>query len=74
MCNDERATVGAWDQFEANAKLFGVQTTYQEEFYTTPLDRDSQFYHQRHKEAKRIAGEIKTVHYPLPFIVLCLIN
>ena len=28
---------GHWDQFEANARLYGVQTTFDEELYTTKL-------------------------------------
>ncbi|CUE79252.1 Hypothetical protein, putative, partial [Bodo saltans] len=30
---------GKWDQFETNAKKFGVKTTYKEEMYTTTLDK-----------------------------------
>lgn len=42
-----------------NEKLFGVQTTYQEELYTTALDRSSDFYKQRERAAARIADEIE---------------
>ena len=28
-----------WNQFETNARLFGVKTTYDENLYTTKLDR-----------------------------------
>jgi len=48
-----------WDQFEVNKKLFGVHTTYSEEFYTTPLDRDSRFYKEKQHEVERIASEIE---------------
>jgi hypothetical protein len=30
---------GSWDQFEANKRAFGVETSYKEDLYTTSLDR-----------------------------------
>ena len=42
----------------ANEKLFGVKTTFHEDFYTTHLDKDSQFYREHQHEAQRIAIEI----------------
>ncbi|XP_071715861.1 polyadenylate-binding protein-interacting protein 3-like [Rutidosis leptorrhynchoides] len=47
-----------WDQFEANATLFGVQSTFNEELYTTKLVRGPQMI-EREKEALRIAREIE---------------
>ncbi len=46
-----------WDQFEANKALFGVETTFDEELYTTKLVRGPQL-REREREAHRIALEI----------------
>ncbi|PPR96206.1 hypothetical protein GOBAR_AA24463 [Gossypium barbadense] len=47
-----------WDQFETNQKLFGVKSTFNEELYTTKLERGP---HMREfeREAMRIAREIE---------------
>ena len=47
-----------WDQFEANETLFGVKSTFDEELYTTKLERGP---HTREleREALRIAKEIE---------------
>ncbi|XP_039070369.1 polyadenylate-binding protein-interacting protein 3-like isoform X1 [Hibiscus syriacus] len=47
-----------WDQFETNQKLFGVQSTFKEELYTTKLERGPQM-RELEKEAMRIAREIE---------------
>ena len=47
-----------WDQFETNARLFGTKTSYQEEIYTTKLNRGGADYKKREKEADRMASEI----------------
>lgn len=47
-----------WDQFEANANLFGVQSTFNEELYTTKLDRGPQM-RELEREALRLAREIE---------------
>ncbi|GMI72369.1 CTC-interacting domain 4 [Hibiscus trionum] len=47
-----------WDQFETNQKLFGVQSTFDEELYTTKLERGPQM-RELEKEAMRIAREIE---------------
>ncbi|KAK1416909.1 hypothetical protein QVD17_26028 [Tagetes erecta] len=47
-----------WDQFEANATLFGVKSTFNEELYTTKLDRGPQM-RELEKEALRLAREIE---------------
>ncbi|CAI5993618.1 unnamed protein product, partial [Closterium sp. NIES-65] len=48
---------GAWDQFEANRKLFGVETSFDEAIYTTPLVRPSR---ELQAHAERIAREIES--------------
>ncbi|MCO5582504.1 hypothetical protein L7F22_036401 [Adiantum nelumboides] len=47
-----------WDQFEINKTLFGVESTFDEELYTTKLNRGPQS-RDREKEAWRIAREIE---------------
>nr|XP_018261305.1 uncharacterized protein I303_05742 [Kwoniella dejecticola CBS 10117]OBR83463.1 hypothetical protein I303_05742 [Kwoniella dejecticola CBS 10117] len=47
-----------WDQFETNERLFGAKTDYQEELYTTKLNKNGVDYKKREKEADRLAGEI----------------
>lgn len=52
---------GKWDQFAANEKLFGVSTDYNEEMYTTKLDRSTSDYRERERKAQQIAAEIEGV-------------
>ncbi|KAL7423444.1 Farnesyl pyrophosphate synthetase [Cryptotrichosporon argae] len=47
-----------WDQFETNERLFGAKTDYEDELYTTKLDRSAPDYRRREREADRLAGEI----------------
>ncbi|PFH52983.1 hypothetical protein AMATHDRAFT_1711 [Amanita thiersii Skay4041] len=60
--NDE--TFGAassntsWDQFAVNEKLFGVRTNFDEDLYTTKLDRSGADFKERERKAQRIANEI----------------
>lgn len=49
---------GAWDQFAANEKLFGLKTDFNEEIYTTKLDRAAPHIKAKEAEADRIAREI----------------
>lgn len=50
-----------WDQFETNARLFGTKTSYQEEIYTTKLDRSGSDFKKREKVAEKLASEIVNV-------------
>ncbi|XP_027335060.1 polyadenylate-binding protein-interacting protein 3-like [Abrus precatorius] len=47
-----------WDQFETNEMLFGVKSTFNEELYTTKLEKGPQM-RELEKEALRIAREIE---------------
>lgn len=49
-----------WDQFEANERLYGVKTDYDENMYTTSIDRSHPTYKQRAAAADRKAREIET--------------
>ncbi|KAF8896389.1 hypothetical protein BD779DRAFT_1495640 [Infundibulicybe gibba] len=48
----------SWDQFDANEKLFGVKTNFDENLYTTKLDRSAPDFKERERKAQRIANEI----------------
>lgn len=47
-----------WDQFAANEMLFGVKSEFDEDFYTTKVDKSHPSYKKREAEATRIAKEI----------------
>lgn len=49
----------AWDQFAANEEKFGLKSDYNEEIYTTRLDRSSAQYRQSEARAARLAREIE---------------
>ena len=48
-----------WDQFAINERMYGVSSTYDENIYTTQIDRSDPRYKQREAEAARIAREIE---------------
>jgi PAB1-binding protein PBP1 len=48
----------SWDQFETNATLFGVKSTFNEEIYTTKLERGPHM-SELEKHASRVAREIE---------------
>ncbi|CEP15405.1 hypothetical protein [Parasitella parasitica] len=50
---------GSWDQFAANEKLFGLKTDFDEEIYTTVLNRSAPGYKDREKHAIKVANEIQ---------------
>lgn len=52
-------TSGEWDQFKANEQLFGLKTDYDENYYTTTIDRSNPSYREREARAQRIAREIE---------------
>ena len=52
-------STGTWDQFEANERLYGVKTDYDEGIYTTTIDRSNPLYEQRLANAEKIAREIE---------------
>ncbi|ODH38195.1 hypothetical protein ACO22_02526 [Paracoccidioides brasiliensis] len=49
-----------WDQFEVNERLFGATTSYDENLYTTRIDRSDPSYKRKEAEAARIAREIES--------------
>lgn len=50
---------GKWDQFQRNQELYGVQSTYDQEHYTTKLDPNA-IPQEKRDEADRIAKEIES--------------
>ncbi|KAI9265198.1 hypothetical protein BDA99DRAFT_508021 [Phascolomyces articulosus] len=50
---------GSWDQFAANEKLFGLKTDFDEEIYTTRLDRSAPDFKDRERLAIEKANEIQ---------------
>lgn len=48
-----------WDQFAENERLFGMKTDYDENIYTTTIDKNHPQYKQRLAEADRKAREIE---------------
>lgn len=54
-----KGNIGGWDQFKANSELFNVNATFDENLYTTELDK-SQIDSRKIAEAERIAREIET--------------
>lgn len=55
------AAGGSWDQFAANERLFGVKTHFDEDEYTTRLDRSAKDYKERERRAEQLAAEITGV-------------
>ncbi|KAH7884723.1 hypothetical protein F5I97DRAFT_1491510 [Phlebopus sp. FC_14] len=51
-------TNSSWDQFAANEQMFGVTTSFDEELYTTRLDRSAADFKEKERKAQRIASEI----------------
>ncbi|GAA5845956.1 hypothetical protein JCM11251_002950 [Rhodosporidiobolus azoricus] len=55
----ESSTNGrGWDQFAANEQRFGLKTDYEDEIYTTRLDRSGKDFKQREARAAQLEREI----------------
>ncbi|KAF2004854.1 hypothetical protein P154DRAFT_425781 [Amniculicola lignicola CBS 123094] len=59
MSLESSGRTGEWDQFAANEQKFGVQSSYDESYYTTTIDRSNPEYAARAARAERIAREIE---------------
>lgn len=55
----DSAGSAGWDQFEANNRLFGTNSTFDEHLYTTRIDRSAPSYRERERQAAKIAKEIE---------------
>lgn len=47
-----------WDQFAENEKRFGTRSDFDEELYTTRLDRSGKDFREKERRAERLANEI----------------
>ncbi|KAI5309827.1 hypothetical protein KEM55_002319, partial [Ascosphaera atra] len=56
---ESAGSTAGWDQFAANERLFGAKSTWDENLYTTRIDRNSPSYKQKAAEAAKIAREIE---------------
>ena len=56
---DSSSGAGSWNQFEANQKLFGVKSSYDENLYTTRLDK-SKISIEKSKAVAKLAREIES--------------
>lgn len=50
-----------WDQFAENEKRFGTRTNYDEDLYTTKLDRSGKDFKERERKAEMLANQIMGV-------------
>jgi PAB1-binding protein PBP1 len=55
----ENGSVGGWDQFAAHKNMTGLESTYDENNYTTPLNRSRPDYDEAQRRADQIAREIE---------------
>jgi PAB1-binding protein PBP1 len=51
---------GGWDQFKTNEEKFGGKSDYNENIYTTKIDRSNPLYAIREREADRVARLIES--------------
>lgn len=66
--NNRRTFDKPWDQFEANEKLFGTRTDFDEEIYTTKLDRTGKDFKERERKAEALAREIMAASSSNPHV------
>jgi len=57
----------SWDQFSVNEQLFGVKASFDEDLYTTKLDRSAPDFKERERKAQKIANEIIGVRRSLSY-------
>ena len=55
----ESSGTSDWDQFAENERKFGTKTTYDENLYTTAINRSDPSYREREAAAARLAREIE---------------
>lgn len=56
---EKSAAGGVWDQFAENERLFGLKTNYDENIYTTQIDKSHPQYKERMIAAEKKAREIE---------------
>lgn len=55
----ESSSGGTWDQFAENERRFGIRTDYDENIYTTSIDKSHPHYKERMAQADKKAREIE---------------
>lgn len=56
---DESNNFGGWDQFKVNEEKFGVESSYDEHFYTTRINTLAPDFKEKFEKAEQIAKEIE---------------
>lgn len=56
---DDFASTKNWDQFAVNERKFGIQSSFNEEMYTTKISKDDPKYKERLVIAEKLAREIE---------------
>jgi PAB1-binding protein PBP1 len=56
----ENGHVGGWDQFAAHKKMTGLESTYDENNYTTTINRSKPGFEEAERRAEKIAREIES--------------
>jgi PAB1-binding protein PBP1 len=56
---EKSPSAGPWDQFAENERLFGLKTDYDENIYTTAIDKSHPLYKERLAAAEKKAREIE---------------
>jgi PAB1-binding protein PBP1 len=56
---EKSTSPGSWDQFAANERLFGLKTDYDENIYTTAINKSHPQYREKVAAAERKAREIE---------------
>lgn len=56
---EKSGSAGGWDQFAENERLFGLKTDYDENIYTTAIDKNHPQYKERLAAAEKKAREIE---------------
>ncbi|ODQ60076.1 hypothetical protein WICANDRAFT_92188 [Wickerhamomyces anomalus NRRL Y-366-8] len=61
--NDPNGNVKSWDQFETNEVKFGVKSEFDEELYTTKINKNDPNYQKNLEKATKLAAEIESQSY-----------
>ncbi|CAN9409812.1 unnamed protein product [Alternaria alternata] len=59
MTLESTGRTGDWDQFATNERMFGVKSNYDENLYTTTINKNDPQYAERAARAEKIAREIE---------------
>lgn len=57
---ESSSRINEWDQFATNERMFGVKSNYDENLYTTTINKNDPQYAQRAARAEKLAREIES--------------